>query len=269
MHLSFTTLACPDWDLDTVIRRAREYGYDAIDFRFLRDSVDIHELPEFTTTLGDTAQAIRDAGLAVSGISSSIRIAQADAGARRRDLDEVLPVLAEAARALDCPFIRVFGGALDGRQRSAIVDDVAAHFSALASRADGVTLVLETHDDWSLSDQVASVMERVSASNTGVLWDIHHPWRMGEEMETTWERIGQWVRYIHVKDARIRAAQPGGLCLVGEGVVPVGEAVSILQRGGYDGYLVLEWEKKWHPEIEEPDVALPAYVRTMTAMLAR
>jgi hypothetical protein len=27
--------------------------------------------------------------------------------------------------------------------------------------------------------------------------------------------------------------------------------------------LSLEWEKKWHPEIEEPEVALPQYVMVM------
>jgi len=33
--------------------------------------------------------------------------------------------------------------------------------------------------------------------------------------------------------------------------------LDVLRRGGYDGWLVAEWEKRWHPEIEEPEVALP------------
>jgi hypothetical protein len=29
---------------------------------------------------------------------------------------------------------------------------------------------------------------------------------------------------------------------------------------GYDEYLSLEWEKQWHPEIAEPEIALPQAV---------
>ena len=266
MKLSFTTLACPDWDLETILDRAVAYGYEAIDFRLLGGSVDLHTMPEFTNTLSDTVQTIQRAGLAVSGISSSIRIAQEDPDQRTADLNEVLPVLVNAATAMDCTTIRVFGGALNGRDRKRVTEEAAAHFAALAARAEGVDLLLETHDDWSRSSDVRPVMERVDAPNAGVLWDLHHPWRLGEEMSTTWSQLGEWVRYVHLKDARTRAAHPVELCLVGEGVVPVTKGLELLRGGGYDGYLVLEWEKKWHPEIEEPEVALPAYVEYMRGL---
>ncbi|RYG31354.1 MAG: sugar phosphate isomerase/epimerase, partial [Chitinophagaceae bacterium] len=29
--------------------------------------------------------------------------------------------------------------------------------------------------------------------------------------------------------------------------------------GGYQGYYSFEWEKLWHPEIEEPEAALAQY----------
>jgi hypothetical protein len=36
-----------------------------------------------------------------------------------------------------------------------------------------------------------------------------------------------------------------------------------LRNDGYQGYYSFEWEKLWHPELEEPEVALPAYVSAM------
>ena len=33
MKTCFTTLGCPDWDLDTVIRNGAAFGYAAVDFR--------------------------------------------------------------------------------------------------------------------------------------------------------------------------------------------------------------------------------------------
>ncbi len=29
---------------------------------------------------------------------------------------------------------------------------------------------------------------------------------------------------------------------------------------GYEGWITVEWEKRWHPEIEEPEVALPRHL---------
>jgi hypothetical protein len=40
-----------------------------------------------------------------------------------------------------------------------------------------------------------------------------------------------------------------------------------LVSGGYQGLYSFEWEKKWHPEIEEPEVAFPQYVETMKGLL--
>ena len=33
MKIAFMTLGCPNWDLDTIITRGREYGFDGVDFR--------------------------------------------------------------------------------------------------------------------------------------------------------------------------------------------------------------------------------------------
>jgi hypothetical protein len=51
------------------------------------------------------------------------------------------------------------------------------------------------------------------------------------------------------------------------GDVPVKSQVQVLATAGYRGYYCFEWEKKWHPEIEEPEVAFPHFARTMTQYL--
>ena len=56
--------------------------------------------------------------------------------------------------------------------------------------------------------------------------------------------------------------------LLGTGDVPVKEQVKVLVKAGYKGYYCLEWEKKWHPEIEEPEVAFPQYAKAMGEYLA-
>ena len=77
-----------------------------------------------------------------------------------------------------------------------------------------------------------------------------------------------WVRHTHLKDSRPPAApdparpQDRRYVLTGTGEVPVRKQFEVLARHGYRGYYSFEWEKRWHPEIEEPEVALPHFART-------
>jgi len=41
----------------------------------------------------------------------------------------------------------------------------------------------------------------------------------------------------------------------------------ILRRIGYKGYYCFEWEKVWHPDLLEPEVAFPDYVRVVSEYL--
>ena len=49
MKISFMTLGCPNWDIDTICARGQEYGYDGVDLRGYLDQIDVTLLPEFTT----------------------------------------------------------------------------------------------------------------------------------------------------------------------------------------------------------------------------
>jgi len=40
-----------------------------------------------------------------------------------------------------------------------------------------------------------------------------------------------------------------------------------LRRIGYKGYYCFEWEKVWHPDLLEPEVAFPDYVRVVSEYL--
>ena len=51
--------------------------------------------------------------------------------------------------------------------------------------------------------------------------------------------------------------------LLGQGEVPVFEAIDVLVKDGYKGYYSFEWEKLWHPEIAAPEIALDDYAKVM------
>lgn len=48
----------------------------------------------------------------------------------------------------------------------------------------------------------------------------------------------------------------------------VRETVRVLAAAGYRGYYNFEWEKAWHPEIEEPEVAIPHFAKVIREYLS-
>ncbi len=52
--------------------------------------------------------------------------------------------------------------------------------------------------------------------------------------------------------------------LLGRGETPIAEAIKVLSKGGYKGYYSFEWEKLWHPEIQEPEIAIPHFSKNFS-----
>jgi fatty-acyl-CoA synthase len=92
---------------------------------------------------------------------------------------------------------------------------------------------------------------------------------MGESADDVYAALGQRILLAQVKDARRDAGQADGwqLTLLGEGEVPVRDMLGLLAAGGYQGWISVEWEKRWHPEIEEPEVALPQHLKLLSGWL--
>jgi sugar phosphate isomerase/epimerase len=177
----------------------------------------------------------------------------------------------ELAAGWGSPLIRVFGGPPAGTSADAATIAAAESLAPLAERGRelGVAVALETHDAFASGESVQRVLSRVPTPAAGAIWDTLHPYRMGERMDETLDRIGDRLLHVHVKDG---ARPPGGgtewpLTLLGRGDVPVREILVALQRRGYGGWLAVEWEKKWHPELDEPEVALPQHAELLRSYL--
>jgi fatty-acyl-CoA synthase len=122
--------------------------------------------------------------------------------------------------------------------------------------AHGVRLAVETHDDFSSARTLAELLGYARGS-AGAVYDVHHPHRMGERPPDVLQALGHNVRHVHVKDAvRLPGRDEWQLVLLGQGEVPVRELMGLLPGAGYDGWVSLEFERKWHPELARPEVAL-------------
>lgn len=267
MKLAFTTLGCPHWDLDTIIQHAVENGYAGVDFRGLQGELDIYKLREFSSNVKETVRLFKEASLEIPCFSSSVKLVTQS----QEEYDKYVEELREYAllcKEFNTPYIRVFGGAVGKwkREEAMEIAERNVHDYLAIVEDINVKLLLETHDDWTDSRYVKELVQRVSSNYLQVLWDIHHPYRtIGEKPDVTWENLGEWVAYTHWKDSYLKkeAARGYQLCLLGDGDLPLQEIYALLKKNGYDGYYTLEWEKKWCPELEEPELAFKQFSKYM------
>lgn len=270
IRLGFSTIACPSYDVDQVIALARATGLEGIEIRFLRGTVDIAGLDELSPgRIGDTRARFEDAGLKVVVIGTSVRMNSLDPAVRAQQL-QAARTGAAIARGLGAPMLRVFGGPLPPSQdREATLDAIASGLGEVADLTanEGVESILETHDDFSTSASVLDLYARGASDRLGVLWDTLHTHRHGESAAMSWSALGPRVRHVHVKDS-FKADRSGfDFALTGEGTVPVASFVEVLAAAGYDGFLHFEWEKGWHPEIADAEVAVPHFARAMAGLV--
>ena len=274
MKICLTTLGCPNWDLDTICARGQEYGFDGVDFRGLQEEIDITKLPAFTSGVAETKKKLSDAGLGVSGIASSIKLCLPES--HESNIEEAKRTIA-VANDLDCTNIRVFGGGdLEKYSREELGEigcDNMEQILALDGAAD-LRWVFETHDLWVKANDCKLLLDSIPNPAFGALWDMGHTSRVGgESPEESYAAIGPRVGHTHVKDAvyepKHEQAMKDGWRYVppGEGQLPLVEAIALLKQHGYDGWIMFEHEKRWHPELPDPEVAFPAFAKWIRPLI--
>jgi sugar phosphate isomerase/epimerase len=294
IRTSFSTLGCPDWGWNDLLTYGPQFGYDGVEIRLLERDTDLLARPEFQRSqLAVRRTELADAGFSVCGLASSVRFDDPEQRERDRQLD-IGKAYLDLAAELGASFVRVFGDVLpegaDANGRIRAIDNIADGLQRLGEFAESLdcTVIIETHGDYSDSQLVQETMQRVECSAVGVLWDTHHPWRfVDESLSATFERLRPWVRHTHWKDsvssprrqldeAAGEAAQQAhslmsghrhaDYVLFGGGQFPALECMRLLKESGYAGWFSLEWEKMWHPEIEDPEVALLLFPEKIHAL---
>jgi sugar phosphate isomerase/epimerase len=269
--ISFSTLGCPAWTWKTVLESADKLGFAAIELRGVNGEMELSKVPEFVgTRLADTKKDLAALGLVVCDLGSSANMHEKDPAARQKSLDEGRRYI-DLAEAMGVKYVRMFGDKLpEGEPKADVMKRVIDGFRAMADHAKpaGVTVLIESHGDFTRAPDLENILTSVNAPQFALLWDAHHSFAAAKEQPAdTFAKIGKWTRHTHLKDSK-PAEKDRRYVLVGTGEVPVAEQVKVLAAGGYKGFYGFEWEKKWQPEIEEPEIAFPHYAKTIGSYLS-
>lgn len=263
MKLAFSTLGCPEWDLDTIIGAARRYGYEGIELRALAGSLDLLSRPEFAAPqLGQTKTYIKDKGIEICCVDTSCTFHSPDAAERANQV-RVAVDHAELAAKLGAPLIRVFPDKIQpGAQRDETRDWIAECLQAVAKRMpDGVDVALETHGDFARAEDSAEIARLADHPRVKLIWDVANSVAAGDTIEEAGPVVQPYLAHVHLRDAKpVTGSEHWLPVLAGAGRVSFAKAETVLRELNYEGYISFEWEKYWRREIEAPEVALPDFI---------
>ena len=269
MKLAYSTLACPSWSLEQSVEAALRYGFEGLEICLLDGEM---LQPDLSPQKRKQALATcNGAGIPIICVDTSVCLAQPDPAVREEQIRQGMGFL-ELAADWDAPMIRVFGMPPKDCPLPLALSAAAQSLEPLAARACelGVSVALETHDAFYHSSDVLSVLAQVPGPGAGVLWDLVGPFSVGEPVAETLIQLSNRLLHVHIKDAVPSPVQEADwkLTFLGEGQVPVRDAMAALMSSGYNGWLSVEWEKKWQPDLAEPEIALPQYITMLQQYLS-
>ena len=251
MKLAFSTLGCPDWKFSEIYATAKDLGLAGVEIRGIANEMSAPHIKAFSPEqLPKTLEKLGEKNLEIPMLTS---------GAVLGDPEKVAAYVAEAKEYLDLaeklgtPYVRVLISPDTFPKESDDLECCKRAYGELCDYATGrqVTPLIETNAALADTGVLREFLQDVGRENMGVLWDIHHPFRyFGEAPRTTYDNIGK-VEYR----------------MMGYGDVPVFDSMKVLHDGGYQGYVSLEWVKRWCPDLQEPGIVFSHFASYMNYLL--
>lgn len=264
MKLAFSTLGCPEWTVEQIIETGKKYGYQGIELRGIQSAMEPEGMICFQPeNRQKTLDMFRENGLELCVYGTSVHFH--DPATVEEHYQKALEALRFCAEC-GIPMMRIFGNEVQPETEETQLEQIACYFEKLCQEAEKVNVrpLLEVHGNLTTIERLRYVAERVKSPAFGIIWDVGHTHaHYGLQFETFYRALKPWICHIHMKDAVHENGKLHHLCPVGEGQLPLREIVAMLEDDGYQGFYSLEWEKRWHPELDEPEVVFPAYAEWM------
>jgi sugar phosphate isomerase/epimerase len=274
LPIAFSTLGCPAWDFSKILDFASANRFAAIELRGLQGNLDIPSHAVFAPDrIKETKQQISAHNLRIACVSSSSEMGESDADKYAKGMADARRFI-DLASSLNAPYVRVFGKPSDSAKPVApdanLKKLVSAGLRELGDYAGpkNVTVLIESHDDFTSAAVLQEVLGRADSPHVGLLWDAFHTYATSNEPpEVTLKALRPFIHHTHLKDA-VGEGPNRKYVLTGRGNIPVRKQIEVLRASGYEGVYCFEWEKVWHPELEEPEIAIADYARVVRGYLA-
>lgn len=265
-QLCFSTLGCPEWSWHKILRTANKYSFGGIEIRGLLDEIDILNSPTFSKENRKTSKRMaEDYGVEIVNINPSANLHETKPQKRKENIDTVKRYI-ELANEVDCAFVRVFPDKLtyEGDKKRSL-DLIGAGLEELSafSKGTGIKTLLDAHGDVVFSSDIEYIMNSQDLETTGIIWDyVNMHLKTGETVKEMVDVLQSYINFVQIKDGYLKEGVHE-YTLPGKGEIPVLDILKAVDAMDYKGFISLEWEKRWHPELVDLELALPLFKKLM------
>jgi fatty-acyl-CoA synthase len=260
MKFAFSSVCAPTWDFPTLVSRAKEYGYDGVEIRALTDRSAGNP---FLSDPDKIRSVFDSSAIEICCLASSIAMTQN----KKKDAEaaDELRLYIDTAQKLGCPIVKIFDTQVKpGWSRAStgvLLGDWLLPLADYAADHD-VIIGIENALSFRMAKEMWSIVDRVNHPSIGVAWDLMNAAMIGEFAAYSIPTLNSKIVYTQVKDAKLGAL---GITYtkLGEGDAQVRNFMRRLRGVGYDGYVTLEWEKAWLPNLLGPEEILPDSIKKL------
>jgi fatty-acyl-CoA synthase len=269
MKIAFSTLGCPDFTWPEIYAMAKDLGFDGIEIRGLGEDIYAVKAKPFTDEqLPQTIEKLKSLNIEIPCFSSGCCIKYKER--EEENIKEITQYILLAAK-MGAPYVRILADEKPYPEDQVDDDVVLQTLKRVIPIAEenNVTLLIETNGVYSDTSRLCELLNNAASDSVAALWDIHHPYRYANENpEVTVKNLGAYIQYVHVKDS---AEEDGKICykMMGEGDLPIHEAMLALQSINYEGYISLEWVKRWASDLSDAGVVFPQFENYMNKYIKK
>lgn len=260
MKIAFSTLGCPNYDWKDIYAMAKDLGFDGIEIREIQS--EFKRSPFSPENCESTAKKLKQIRLEVPCLSTGCVLSETEKS--EENIAEITEYM-KVASTLGASYIRILADRTPAPTKE--VDDklVIEEIKKLIpfARENNIILLVETNGVYADTKRLKKLLDEVNDNSVQALWDTHHPYRFfGEQPSQTVENIGEYIRYAHIKDSVMENGEVK-YKMMGKGDIPVMDIINALKTINYNGYMTLEWVKRWAPELSDAGIVFPHFAEFM------
>jgi sugar phosphate isomerase/epimerase len=223
-----------EWDLNEIIQKCLDLGFEGVEFRTQRDHAHGVEIDLSAPEREDVRSTFDDAGLAICGISTGIDFDALDRDLLEANIDEARAHL-DLAADLDAGGVKVFGNRdhLDEEvPREDTIEQIGVSLRDLSEYAEnlGIQVRFEMHGDFTSPEDCNRIMD-IAGDGPGIclIYNCNPAYDVNDEgsIEDSYSAVADRVGHVHMHDL----ADPE---------FPYLELVRLLKADDYDGWCTAE-----------------------------
>ncbi len=250
MNLSFSTKGWNSLSWQELLDEAVVNEFQGIEvFDPVKEGMNAKDGPFHRYAAAATLRSLKEKKQTICAFDTSY-----DLSSKETDIEEVKSVI-ELARSMEVPYISFPVNTDDEETVISKLDELLP-----AARQAGIILLVKTIHNYNDTKKLAGLLDRYACDELGALWEVNSTIRRKKETpEQTVTNLGAYIKHVHIYDSD----DDNNYNLVGEGTLPMDDIVRALDSLDYDGFVSLQWQPKWLPDLTDPEIIFPHFVNYM------